>query len=284
MIEELYRFIKVAKNGNLTKTAEKLFITQSALTQSIQRLEKKVGTKLFSHQGKTLRLTADGTAVVEIGTKIIELWEKAKNPSTRQSLRPSYTIGAFDNAAIRLGRHFQNASSKDAYQLELVIGPSQKLLTQLQLGILDIAICVIDKKNLPPHDLMLLHTFKEELFPVASYIVKKNLKDIPFILYNKGSFTRQYLDAEFIKKGIAPKVFAESTSVTFMKELASLGCGIALLPENAVKSELKQKTLKKQKLSLTWHREYGIYIQKNGRLHKDHTVVQEITKHLPINK
>jgi DNA-binding transcriptional LysR family regulator len=284
MIEELSRFIQVVNNGNLTKTAEKLFITQSALTQSIQRLEKQIGAKLFSHQGKSLHLTSDGKAVVEIGTKIIELWQKAKDPSARQSLRPVYTIGAFDNAAIRLGKYFQNASSKDIYQLELVIGASQKLLSQLQRGILALAICVVDKKNPPPHDLILLQTFKEKLIPVSSIMFKGNLKNIPFILYNKGSFTRQYLEDQFIQKGITPNIFAESTSVTFMKELASLGCGIALLPENAVKAELKQKTLKKQKLPISWQREYGIYIHKHGKLSKEHKVVQDLMSHLPIDK
>ncbi len=280
MIEELYRFIKVVKNGNLTKTAEKLFITQSALTQSIQRLEKQIGTKLFTHKGKTLQLTTDGTAVVELGTKILELWEKIKNPSTRQSTHPAYTIGAFDNAAIRLGKYFQNASTNDAYQLELVIGASHTLLTQLQLGILALAICVIDKKNPPPHDFVLLQTFKEELIPVSSKTWKGSLNEMPFILYNKGSFTRQYIDDQFTKKNVTPKVFAESTSVTFMKELASLGSGIALLPLNAIRSELKQKTLKKQKLKIKWKREFGIYVPKNSPFQKDHPLIKNLIYNL----
>lgn len=282
MIEELYRFIQVANNGNLTKTAAKLFITQSALTQSIQRLEKQIGTKLFAQKGKSLQLTANGTAIVEIGTRIIDLWEKAKNTQARQALRPHYTIGIFDNAALKLGKYFQEQIQKNIIELELIIQTSNKLLSQLQLGILDIAICVIDKKNSTPHDLLLVQTFTEELIPVSSETFTGNLEHIPFILYNKDSLTRQYIDEKFTQKGISPKIFVESTSVTFMKELAALGSGVALLPKNLVYSELKQKTLKKQKLSLGWEREYGIYITKNGTLTKDHPIIKEIINNLNI--
>ncbi|MGI0060126.1 MAG: LysR family transcriptional regulator, partial [Nitrosotalea sp.] len=57
MNEDLRRFLLTARESSLTKTAEKLFLTQSALTQSIHRLEKQLKTKLFTHKGKHLYLT-----------------------------------------------------------------------------------------------------------------------------------------------------------------------------------------------------------------------------------
>lgn len=280
MIEELSRFIKTANNGNITKTAEKLFITQSALTQSIQRLEKELGTKLFSQKGKTLQLTIEGKAVVEIGTRIIDLWGKAKHVNAKQTTRPHYTIGAFDNAALKLGNYFQQQKQENTIDLELIIQRSNKLISQLQFGILDIAICVIDKKNPIPNDLLLLETFTEELIPASAKIFKEKIENIPFILYNKDSFSMQYIDDAFITSGVPPKIFAESTSVSFMKELAILGSGVALLPENIIKPELKQKLLKKQKLPIKFQREFGLYIQKNGKLQKDNLIIKELINHL----
>ena len=280
MIEEIRRFILVANNGNLTKTAEKIFITQSALSQSLQRLEKNLGTKLFHHKGKTLQITTDGLAILEIGTKILDLWEKAKDPNIRLSHQTRYTIGAFDNAAIRLGKYFLNNKTQDTFNLELVIGPSEKLLSQLQLGVLDLAICVVDKKNSLAKELVLIKTFREKLIPVSSQNFKQPFEKIPFVLYNHGSHTREHINSVFMKNGIIPNVFAESTSVTFMKELAILGCGIALLPENFVKTEIKQGILKKQKLPLQFGREYGIYTNKTAPLQKDHIIVKDLIKNL----
>jgi DNA-binding transcriptional LysR family regulator len=280
MIEELRRFILVAKNGNVTKTAEQIFITQSALSQSIKRLEKELHTTLFLQKGKNLILTDDGISIQAIGEKMLLLWEKAKDPTRRKTSLPKYTIGAFDNAALRLGKYFQKSFTKNYFQLDVTIGATGSLIKQLQLGLSDIVICVVDEQQPPPTNTELIKTFTEKLIPVSAKTYKQSLDTIPFIVYNKGSLTRIQIDRVFTKAGITPTIFAESTSVTFMKELATLGCGVTLLPENFVKTELKQGVLIKQKFSLSWERTYGIYIQKNGRVKKDHQIIQDIISNL----
>jgi len=280
MLEELRRFILVAKNGNLTNTAEQIFITQSALTQSIQRLEIELKTKLFIRKAKTLQLTKEGAAVVEIGTKILELWDKAKNPSERMNQLPTYAIGLFDSAALRLSKYFIQNSTNKFFTLELTISSSGKLLSQLQLGTIDIAICVLDKINPLPKDIVLIKSFSEELIPVAAVTFKDKHNKIPFILYNLGSNTRQQIDEIFANYNIQPSVFAQSTSVSFMKELTAMGSGVALLPQSYIEADLKQGILKKQKLPLKFHREFGIFIQKNGHVQIDDKIIKDLIKNL----
>jgi DNA-binding transcriptional LysR family regulator len=280
MIEEIRRFVLVTKNGNLTKTAEQIFITQSALSQSIKRLEKELTTKLFQQKGKNLVLTDDGIAIQAIGERILTLWEKAKDPTRRKTTLPKYTIGAFDNAALRLGKYFQKTFSNESFQIEVTIGATGSLIKQLQLGLCDILICVVEDTQSPPANTELIETFTEKLIPVSSIKYSQPMEQIPFIVYNRGSLTRAQIDRVFTKAGITPKIFAESTSVTFMKELARLGCGVTLLPENFVKTDIQQGLLKKQKLNLNWERIYGIYVQKNGRITKDHQLIKDISKNL----
>lgn len=280
MIEELRRFILAVEEGNITKTAEKIFITQSALSQSIQRLEKSLGTKLFIQKGKQLHTTPDGIAVTAIGHKILELWENAKNPEIRRSIQQIYTVGMFDNAALLLSDYLQKNIRSDSFHLELLIDRSTKLLSQLQLGIIDIAICVVDKRYPPAKGTILKKVFTENLIPVSSKVFRDPLNDVPFILYNKGSHTRDQIDSVFIDAGIKPKVFAESTSVTFMKELAMLGSGVALLPVNFVQADIKQGLLLKQRMPLTWTRDYGIYVQEHGSLGNDSPILTNIIKTL----
>ncbi|HEX8932556.1 MAG TPA: LysR family transcriptional regulator [Patescibacteria group bacterium] len=275
MIEELQRFILVAQNGNLTKTAASLFITQSALSQSIKRLEKELNTKLFIPKGKALQITPDGLMVMEMGQRIIELWKKLKAPSTNLT-KPTLTLGVFDNAALKLGTYFQKSLQGENFNLELVIDTSGKLLSKLQYGIVDIAIAILDKNMYPDKNLILLKTFSEKLIPVAKQKFKADLKTIPFILYNKDSHTRKQLDDVFMKNGLQPNIYAESTSVTFMKELAILGSGVALLPENLITNDLQQGVLQEQKLPITFRRQYGIYITRHGRLTKDHLLIKNL--------
>jgi DNA-binding transcriptional LysR family regulator len=263
MIDELKRFLLVVQEGNLTRTAEKIFITQSALTQSIHRLEKDLHTKLFIQKGKQLQLTSDGKAIVIIAERIVQLWNNAHDPKIRETQIPTYTIGMFDNVALKLGKFFQNNMHNNNYHLELTIDSSGKLLTKLQLGTLDAGLCIVNKTSQLPKNLTLLETYSERLIPVASKLFHGKLDTIPFILYNSGSNTRAHINELFMKNSIQPTIYAESTSVTFMRELALLGCGVALLPENFVKQDLIQGVLQEQKMPIQWKREYGLIVQKN---------------------
>jgi len=277
MIEELKRFLLVASIGNVTRASERLFITQSALTQSIQRLEKELQTKLFQQKGKQLYLTQDGKSLAVIGEKMLKLWENAHDPTMRSLQTTTYTIGMFDNVALRLGTFLKDAMQNDTYHLELTIDSSGKLLTQLQLGTLDAAICIFNKTYQIPGHISLVQSYVEKLIPVSSNNYTEPIDKIPFILYNRNSYTRSYIDDLFVKNGIQPTIYAESTSVTFMRELALLGSGVALLPENFVQQDLNQGRLKKQKMLLGWQRSYGIFAQKG---YEKIPIIKELQKAL----
>ncbi|HVA97164.1 MAG TPA: LysR family transcriptional regulator [Candidatus Acidoferrales bacterium] len=261
MIDELQRFLLVAKEGNLTKTAEKIFITQSALTQSIQRLEKDLQTKLFRHKGKQLQLTDDGKSLIILGEKILQLWANAHDPQVRNGQTQTYAVGMFDNIALRLGKFLQNNKQTAKYTLELTIDSSGKLLQQLHLGTLDAALCILNKNYTMPNNITLLRTYSEKLIPVSSKSFSKPISEIPFILYNRGSNTRAQIDELFMNHKIIPTIYAESTSVTFMRELALLGGGVALLPENFVTQDLDRGSLKEIKMPLLWKRTFGLLMQ-----------------------
>jgi len=267
MIEELKRFLLVANIGNVTRAAENLFITQSALTQSIQRLEKELQTKLFVQKGKQLYLTEEGKSLVIIGGKILQLWATAHDPQIRSVQTPTYAIGMFDNVALRLVEFLKSNLQNEKYHLELTIESSGKLLTRLQLGTLDAALCIFNETYQIPNHIILLQEYSEKLIPVSSKIFTETIDKIPFILYNRGSYTRSDIDEVFIENGIAPTIYAESTSVTFMRELALLGSGVALLPENFVKQDIKEGRLKKQKMPLQWKRKYGLFVHKQYSTH-----------------
>lgn len=266
MIDELQRFLLVAQIGNVTRAAQQVFITQSALTQSIQRLEKELNTKLFIQKGKQLRLTEDGKALVFISEKMLQLWSNAHDSQLRKTQRQIVSVGMFDNVALRLGKFFQNHMQTEQYQLELTIDSSGKLLTKLQLGTIDAAICILDKTYTIPNHVALLQTYSEKLIPVSAKTFSQQVAKIPFILYNKGSHTRNQIDAIFNEYNIGPQIYAESTSVTFMRELALLGGGVALLPTNFIKDDLNQGRLKVQIMPMQWYREYGLFVQKNNYL------------------
>lgn len=277
MIPELERFIAIINEGTFTKAAKKVFLTQPALSASIIRLEEVLGVKLFKRTGKRFVLTKDGETVSLVGTQILKLWSKIKDPNYRkQANKPIYSIGLYDNAALRLSKYFQKKLSEADFRFEITIDRSENLIRRLQNGIDDLCICIIGPETKKETSLIKIYT--EELLPVSSKIWKKDCKSIPYILYNKGSVTRTCIDETFIKNGISPNIIVESTSTNFMKELAVGGCGVALLPQNFISRELAQKKLFIQKLPFKFERKIGLFINREGSLKESDEVVKEIVK------
>lgn len=280
MIIELERFIKTVDKGSFTKASKSFFLTQPALSLSIERLEQEVGCKLFKRIGKRLVLTKDGETIYQIGKQILKLWSKIKDIKKRNIDNSSYSIGLYDNAALRLSKYFQKNLAKRTFSVEITIDKSSVLIQGMHNGLFDICICVIEKNPEIERNAILMKKFSEALVPVSSKIWKNRLSEIPFILYNKDSATREYLNEAFIKHNIQPNVIVESTNTSFMKELAIGGCGIALLPVNVVKRELDNKKLFVNKFPFKFQREIGLYLSRDGRIKEKDDVVKEIIENL----
>lgn len=279
MIAEIGRFIETVDRGGITKASKVLYLTQPALSLSIARLEKEIGAKLFKRIGKRLVLTKDGEVVYQISTQIIKLWKKLKDSKKNNFAGVPYSIGIYDNAALKLSKYFRKNLSEGGVKFEITIDTSNPLIKGMRNGLFDICICVV-KENSIGNEIKLVKKFSEELVPVSSKIWQKKSHETPFILYNKESATRQYIDKAFFANRIKPTVIVESTSTMFMKELAIGGCGIALLPLNVVEREIEHKKLFVKKFPFKFRREIGLYLSKDGRIKETDGVVKEIIKNL----
>lgn len=69
----LKTFLKVASVGSITKAAAVLFVTQSAVSRRIKQLEEHIGIPLFERSGTLLKLTATGSKLIEMGSRILEI-------------------------------------------------------------------------------------------------------------------------------------------------------------------------------------------------------------------
>ncbi len=68
----LYYFWAVAKDGNLTRTAEQLHVSQSALSTQIKQLEDQLGQALFTRAGRSLQLTEAGRVALTYADTILK--------------------------------------------------------------------------------------------------------------------------------------------------------------------------------------------------------------------
>lgn len=275
MIIDIQRFITVMQLKSVTTAAKQLHITQPALSLSLKRLEKELKQTLFIHSGRQLIPTQEAESFYRTAIRIVELWEAAKENSQQHTL-PSIRLGAYDNAALQLAHYVTKQLLQQTYHLEVVIDRSLPLLEDLSKGLIDICICVIENDIKIPTNAVLIHSFSEELLPVSKQLYTQALTTMPFILYPPGSFSRKSIDATFLKQGIKPYVIAQSTSPSFMKQLAVSGSGVTLLPNNFVQHELEEGILVKQNFPFKFERKVGIFLRKDGKLHRDDQLITDI--------
>lgn len=279
MIDDLKRFVTFVDIGSVTKAAEKLHITQPALSLSIARLEKELHVQIFSHKKKQLIITPAGDQVYAVAKKMVELWEKAKQPTVYPEAKTTIAIGTYDNAALRLASYFQKHLTTRHIELNIKISASTNLIRDLIAGVLDIAVAVMDKEEELPKHAVLVSAFTEELIPVAKEKLTLPVEQMPFILYNQGSKTRAYIDSAFAEYGMLPHVIAESSSTSFMKALAMAGSGVTLLPKNAVADELRTKQLIRQRIAVQFVRKAGVFIKQDADELVE-KIAQDISKRL----
>ena len=141
---ELYRVFKeVAEAGNITAAAQTLFISQSAVSQSIKQLEAELQTRLFARNSRGVTLTADGRMLYEYVRSAMGLLEtgEEKLSQSRDLQMGHLTIGASDTVTSQFLLPYLDGFHREhpAIHIQIISGRSHKVLGLLRSGKVDIA-------------------------------------------------------------------------------------------------------------------------------------------------
>lgn len=241
-------FWAVARDGNLTRTAERLHVSQSALSIQIQKLEAQLGHALFERRGKQLILTEAGRIALDRADAIFaagdELVSTLKGRgSDRQVLR----VGALAT----LSRNFQMqflrpALGRDDVEIVIRSGAMGDLLQQLEAHRIDVLLANIA----PPRDAAtgwVPHQLDEQ--PVSlvghpeqaarSCPLAERLATEPLILPTPESSIRTSFDALVDRMGVSPMIAAEVDDMAMLRLLARETQGLAVVPPIVVRDELE---------------------------------------------
>jgi LysR family transcriptional activator of nhaA len=251
MSELNYRHLRyfwaVAHDGNLTRTAERLNLSQSALSVQIRKLEERLGQTLFERAGRQLQLTEAGRIALDHADAIFAAGDELigtlkETGRTRLALR----VGA----QATLSRNFLLGFLRPTLgrpDVEVIVrsgGPGE-LLHALESLNLDVVLV-----NHPPA--------REAVNPFVSHRLAEQpaslvgtperlrqggslaelLRSHPFILPTAESSVRTGFDALTDRLGVRPQIVAEVDDMAMLRLLTREGIGLAVLPPIVVKDEL----------------------------------------------
>ena len=257
---ELYRVFKeVAEAGNITAAAQTLFISQSAVSQSIKQLEAELQTRLFARNSRGVTLTAEGKMLYEYVRSAMGLLEtgEEKLSQSRDLQMGHLTIGASDTVTSQFLLPYLDTFHKrhPAIHIQIVSGRSHKVLGLLRSGKVDIAFA-----STPADDagLRIYPCFDTHAIFVAGaeypcdfrhVYTLEEIAAFPLILLERKASSRLYLERFFLQNGLKLNPEIELGARSLLVDLAAIGFGVAGVTEEFVRKELDSGRLKKLKTS-----------------------------------
>lgn len=246
-------FWAVAHDGNLTRTAERLNLSQSALSVQIRKLEDRLGHALFERRGRQLVLTEAGRIALDHADSIFAAGDELIG-TLKQTGRARHVLRV--GALATLSRNFQlrflrPLLTRPDVELVLRSGGVAELLRGLESQSLDVVLV----NQAPARDAatafvsVRLAEQRVSLIGLASRLsAGASLADLlsthPLILPTADSSVRAGFDALTDRMGIRPQIAAEVDDMAMMRLFAREGVGLAVLPPIVVRDELASGVLR----------------------------------------
>lgn len=271
-LHQLKTFYYVANYLNFSKAAEKVSLSQPAVSRQIEALESYFKLPLFNRAGKRVELTDPGRRLLQYTERILlltEETEKAMNSlnnleSGEINVGSGTTIGNYilPSLVIEFQQKFPNI------QLNLIIDKTISIIEKLKEGNLDMAIIA---KSISYPELNYKSLLEEEigLFGATdftkNYTAIKELKQLSnstFLLRRQGSNTRENVERFFKEENFKPERVIEFDTNEAIKQGIIKGYGIGFLSEHVTKYELKFNLLVPIKLEKACHRNFSLVYSK----------------------
>lgn len=263
-------FYTVANTGNISKAAKELYISQPAISKSIQKLEESVGCKLFSRSSRGVVLTDEGKLLYEHVSEAFETLTMGEEKLKRSielgvghlkigvsSTLCKYLLLPYLKEFIRQNPHISISISCQS---------TNDTLKLLEDNKIDIGL--IGK----PENLKNIHfDFLEEIEDIfvaakdylrnlkARGIQKDHILQIStLMLLDKNNMTRQYIDDYLQENQIIIKDSIDISDMDLLIDFARIGVGVACVIKNFVREDLENGTLMEIPLGFPIHkREVG---------------------------
>lgn len=248
-IRQLQYILAIAQEEGVTRAAEKLFITQSALDQQLLKLERELGVQLFFRSKTGFELTPAGKVYVDYARRIVDLKNEAyliiQDLAGRR--RGTLTLAFAPERGMEMFMALYPAFYRQYPGLTVTpreMRVKQQLL-MLQNDELDIGFVSMKKESAPGlacspivrEQFVLITPKQHELAAYSSpgssgtaVISLDKLENVPLSIMYRESTQREVIDDLFRKKGVQPTIFIETASNRANISMVEKGLSCSILP------------------------------------------------------
>ncbi|MCU1716005.1 LysR family transcriptional regulator [Pseudomonas sp. 5P_3.1_Bac2] len=245
----LNAFIAIAEQGSFSEAAERLHLTQPAVSKRIASLEQQLDMRLFDRLGREISLTEAGRALLPRAYQILNVMDDTRRALTnlngeisgRLTLATSHHIGlhrlppllrAFTRAHPKVALDIQFLDSEVAYE-EIIHGRAELAVITLAPQTREPVHAVpvwddpLDFVAAPGHPLAL--TEQVELADIARH---------PAVFPGGNTFTRHFVSSLFEAQGLTPNIAMSTNYLETIKMMVSIGLAWSVLPRTMLDEQV----------------------------------------------
>jgi len=252
-LNHLAIFHAVAETRGISLGAQRLHISQPAVSKQIQELERSLGTKLFDRVPRGVRLTESGELLAIYARRLFALEAEAETALAelrglergKLAIGASLTIGGYLLPEV-LARFHQRYPG---IELAVEIANTEEIQTRLLDSMLDIGLT----EGFMEHpELEVSEFYQDEMVVIVppghsllreSHVTPERLCEEPFLMREEGSGTRAVVERAFAEQSLTPRAVMSLGSIEAIKRAVAAGIGVAVVSTLTVTLEVKTGTL-----------------------------------------
>ncbi len=248
-IETLKVFRDLTDTGSFSKTAELNYISQSAVSQQIKKLELVLKCKLYRRQAGRILLTPCGDKFYEASRRIVSVYDGALKCITSLSAeRPHYEVrvSSIYSAGIYMIQHYikRFLSRNPGTRISVEYRQFSQIYSDITSGRADFGFMACPYRKAP--GLAMRQVASDEMVLVAgsssplagrSSVSVRELSGQDFIFFDRVFPSRRYTDAFLRSHGVKGRVKMEFDNIETIKTAVASGSGVSLLPRSAVRDD-----------------------------------------------
>lgn len=246
-LRQLRYLLTVAEEGHFTRAAEKLYVSQPALSQQIKQLEEGIGSVLIDRSARQVRLTPAGEVLCHYASRVFQELDEARVALEELDdlRRGSLTVGVVQtvNAYLipRVVARF--VAAYPAVRLTIEERPADEIENGVQDGVFQVGIGFVPPGN---PEIEARPLFDEDLILIAAHhhalaarreIAVRELDGLPMALLSTAFCTRRLWDNCARQVGIAPQIALEMNTIANILDVVRHTDMVTVLPAFALNGQ-----------------------------------------------
>ena len=261
-LNQLRAFFYVAKYASYTIAAEKLCISQPAVTAQIKLFENFYDMKVFRREGRQVGLTHVGKILFEKAERIFGIEDEVETTLTqlKELNQGLLEIGCTKAYAKHIMPSIMSVFHRAYPNVKIILEEGSSMALINSLRDFKNEVIVVAQMNVNDSRLQFIPFSQEEIVVILNVnhplarkkeIEFRDIANEPLILKGTGSGTRQKIVDLYKKNKIDPNVFMESDNTEFIIDLVERGEGVSFLVKPSVERYVKEKKIAMHKLKGT---------------------------------